>query len=207
MSAEAEPQPTAAAVRDDPFVSVEAMLRFKAAELRRCADEAIAMLPTVEERFKLPKPNDGLPDAAEWAFGEQTPHEVAKQSVESNLRFCLHWLNKTDAAVRDGDYPMAVLCLMHAQSVHCYAWTPWQSSGALKTWRYVQKRRASAAANAAKGTDSRTKYSAAQLAEWRTDWPDLRGKGHSVNSAARVIAKKRGLSPAAIATIRRKIGV
>lgn len=206
MSAKEEPQATAVVVRDDPFVSVEAMLRFKAAELRRRADESIAMLPTVEEPFKLPKPTDGLPDAAEWAFGEKTPHEVAKLSVEGNLRWCLHWLNKTDTAICDGDYPKAIMCLMYAHGSLCTAWGPWRESAAQRTWRYVSKRRASQAAIAAKGTRARTKYTPVEVAAWRADWPGLKEKGFSVNGAARVIANKRGLLPTAIATIRRKIG-
>jgi hypothetical protein len=205
VSAEAEPKTTAVVVRDDPFVSVEAMLRFKAAELRRRADESIAMLPTVEEPFKLPKPTDGLPDAAEWAFGEQTPHEVAKQSVESTLRFCLHWLNKTDAAIRDGDYPIAILCLMHAQGNYCHAWGPWRESAAQRTWRYVSKRRKALADFAAKGNRDRSKYTPKEKREWLGEWERLK-LTLPVRSAAEVIRKKYDLAPSAFESIRKTIG-
>lgn len=188
---------------DDPYASVESMLRWLSAGLRKRAEEGLAALNSAEELYPLPKPTDGLPNS--WAFGQMTSDQVSRASTRKGLRFVMDWIDKADRATQAGDFPEAIFRLQRAESLIAGAWAGWHSAASIRQWRYIKRRRDALAGFAAEGKKARTKYSTLDVDAWNADWVELRAKGLKKRSAALVIANRHGLPSTAAESIRKKL--
>lgn len=121
------------------FSSVEDMLRWQIADARERAKELEQAFLEARELYPLPKSTDGLPDG--WAYGGTTHQQVALSHALNGLKQIFHQIEKAESALSDGVMPGAIhWVVMVNRSIGSTA-TAWQSSGALRMFRYVGKLR------------------------------------------------------------------
>lgn len=136
---------------DDPWSSVESMLRWQIAQAKSFISEKTEKLPKVGEIYPLPKskpgePTQGRPD--QWAFGKLTPHEVSLAGAMSGLQWASHKINKAEEALFRDDLPTAICWIIAANQSIQSALALWNTGGAIAMWRYVGKYRAGQAIKA-----------------------------------------------------------
>ena len=145
---------------DDPWSSVENMLRWQIALARRNVTENLERLQGVGELYPLPKAKQGskphgLPE--QWAFGSLTPQQLALSDAQRGLQWAEREIQRAEAALVEGRLPESINLILKANQSINSALTRWHSSAAITTWRYVGKFRK---AQAVKAGSSRATVSA-----------------------------------------------
>lgn len=138
---------------DDPWASVEGMLRWRIELARTQISNSLEQLPRVGELYSLPKAKPGAPPHGrpeQWAFGALTPHEVSLANAVSRLRWAAHELDKAEESLARGDLPSSINWIILANQSISAALAQWHSGAAIAMWRYVGKRRKTSSQNAQK---------------------------------------------------------
>lgn len=129
---------------DDPYSSVENMLRWQISLARKSVSENQKRLLEVGEIYPLPKVKPGsnphgLPD--QWAFGTLTPHQVSLRGAMDKLQWAEHKVDKAEVALSEGKLPDAIHWIIAANQSINSALSFWHSGGAITMWRYIGKYR------------------------------------------------------------------
>lgn len=128
---------------DDPWSSVENMLRWHISLARKSVAEHLERLPEIGELYPLRKyaksgaKPDGLPE--HWAFGSLTPQQLSLSDALRGLRGAESTIQRAEAALVEGRLPESINLIVHAYQSINSALALWHSSGAITTWRYVGK--------------------------------------------------------------------
>lgn len=136
---------------NDPWSSVENMLRWQISLARKRVAEYLERLPKIGELYPLPKAGSGasphgLPD--HWAFGNLTNHQVNLSIVMRGLRWAEHEIEKAEAALLEGKLPDSINWIMSANQSINSSIARWSSGSSIAMWRYVGKYRKTQAGNA-----------------------------------------------------------
>lgn len=129
---------------NDPWSSVENMLRWQISLARKSVSENQKRLSEVGETYPLPKAKPGasphgLPD--QWGFGNLTNHQVTLSIVVRGLRWAEHEIEKAEAALLEGKLPDSINWIMAANQSINSTLARWHSGSAIAMWRYVGKNR------------------------------------------------------------------
>ena len=128
---------------DDPWSSVENMLRWHISLARKSVAEHLERLPEIGELYPLRKyaksgaKPDGLPE--HWAFGSLTRQQLSLSDALRGLRGAESTIQRAEAALVEGRLPESINLIVHAYQSINSALALWHSSGAITTWRYVGK--------------------------------------------------------------------
>lgn len=128
---------------DDPWSSVENMLRWHISLARKRVAEHLERLPEIGELYPLRKAAksgaepDGLPE--HWAFGSLTPQQLSLSDALRGLRGAESTIQRAEAALVEGRLPESINLIMLANQSINSALALWHSGGAITTWRYVGK--------------------------------------------------------------------
>jgi len=129
---------------DDPYSSVENMLRWQISLARKSVSENQKRLSEVGEIYPLPKVKPGsnphgLPD--QWAFGTLTPHQVSLRGAMDKLQWAERKVDKAEVALSEGKLPDAIHWIIAANQSINSTLSFWHSGGAITMWRYIEKYR------------------------------------------------------------------
>jgi hypothetical protein len=123
----------------DPFSSVENMLRWQIDAVQKRAEELKQAFPMSGELYPLPKSTDGLPDS--WAFGKLTHQQVSLAHALNGIKLVANQIEKTEAALSNGDLPTAIHWIIQVNQSIFSTSAQWAAAAAVRTFRYVEKGR------------------------------------------------------------------
>lgn len=191
---------------EDPWRSVEAMLRWKLAQVRQRIDKAAAFHQEAVDLYPLPASADVTPDG--WSFGTLTTAQVSAAEARHGLGWARHQVEKAEAAITAGDLPTAVHWTITAIETVWSAGSLWNSAQAVRVHRYVDGTRAKRARINAETNAARAKYDRAERDAWSAEYERLKADYArarvrlTLHHAAELIAEKRGLSSRAVGSIK-----
>lgn len=128
---------------DDPWSSVENMLRWHISLARKRVAEHLERLPEIGDLYPLRKDAKsgakplGLPE--QWAFGSLTPQQLALSDALRGLQGAECEIQRAEAALVEGRLPESINLILKANQSVNSALALWHSGGAIATWRYVGK--------------------------------------------------------------------
>lgn len=129
---------------NDPWGSVESMLRWQIDLLKARIDKTRAGIIASKEVYPLPKPKAGnLPHGQpeNWAFGKYSPTQVNLSHTLQAIDSVSMTIAKCEESLQAGDLPKAVYWTIQAtQGLHG-ATALWNSGSAVTMWRYVEQYR------------------------------------------------------------------
>lgn len=129
---------------EEALASVEGVLRFEIAQLRQLSiGTREKLIASGGDLYPLPKPKRGEPPKGTpdgWAFASLAPHQVATLNHLEFLDEVTKKLDRAEAALMDGNEPLAVHCTLSAQLSYFSSAGLWQAGSAIALWRHVDQK-------------------------------------------------------------------